>query len=401
MKVRALAIATLIIILVNAGCRGVEVAKQFPTEEATRLREGAVALQAQDNAELFPPKIANKLQAMLSDYVEDRKLPGAVLYITSSEPNLVWMGAAGEADREAKLPMKPTDRFRIGNLSEMFVAVVCLQLAEAGKLQLDDPITNWLPAEVSRRLPKSNRITIRQLLNHTSGLAEPDGEQFKAAVLADPAHRWTAKEMLTYIYDQEAKVPRGTFFYSSANYLLLELIVEKATGSSLAQVIHDRVERPLALKNTFMELQEPIPGGFVQGYQDWNNDRSLKNVTKPLINSGQGLGDKGLVSDAPDLARFLQALFIKEDTLIDSDSLKEMLTLVENNKGGNGLGISHVLTRWGELWGQRGTTTGFMSVILYLPVHDLIVVAWINSADSADPADIAEESLNIILGETK
>jgi D-alanyl-D-alanine carboxypeptidase len=283
----------------------------------------------------------------------------------------------------------------------MFVAVVCLQLEEEEQLNLGDAIADWLPKDVSDRISNSKQITIRQLLNHTSGLPDPYSDAFKQAVRANPRHKWQAKEVLEYAEGRGAAAPRSSFFYSNANYLLLELIVEKVTGNSLTTEIRQRITEPLELKDTFMETREPIPGGFVQGYQDWNADGTPENVTQPLLNDGLGLGDGGLVSSAPDLARFMRSLF-SNGVLLHPETLEKMMTPVETDKrGGYGLGITYTPTIWGEAWGHTGKTTGFMSDTMYLPAHDLIIVAWMNSGDSqqGNPSDLIQESLRIILDE--
>jgi D-alanyl-D-alanine carboxypeptidase len=282
-------------------------------------------------------------------------------------------------------------------MSETFIAVVCLQLAEEDVLDLDDPITNWLPAQVYQQIPKPDRITVQELLNHTSGLPELNTEALQQAVIADPSHRWQAKELLSFGFASDQSPTQRSFFYSTANYLLLELILERATGNSLAQTLQERIFKPLGLKNTFVELSTKQP--IVQGYQDWNRDGSLEDVTQPLINTGLGLGGTSLISNAPDLIRFMQTLFF-EQTLLTSASRQKMLSLVATQDGGYGLGIMHMMTRWGEVWGQSSNTTGFSSAILYLPVHDLVLVVWTNSKNDKDnqSLELADHSLSIVFG---
>jgi D-alanyl-D-alanine carboxypeptidase len=396
MKLKTWAVATLIIILGGTSCRK-DQAIETPAPIAER-RQAQAAAQATVKAGVFPEKVMIHLRQELYQSVS-QGLPGAGLYIATSDG--VWMDAAGWADVQKKTRLEPTDRFRIASLTKMFVAVVCLQLVEEGQLELSDPIADWLPKEVSDRMTNSKKITIRQLLNHTSGLPDPYNEAFKRSVTANPTQKWQAKEVLEYAEGKSAAVPRGSFFYSNTNYLLLELIIEKVTGNSLTQEIRQRITEPLELKDTFMETHEPIPGGFVQGYQDWNDDGKAENVTNPLLNDGLGLGDGGLVSSAPDVARLMRSLFGK-GTLLSSTSLEQMMTLVESDRrGGYGLGIAYAPTVWGEAWGHTGKTTGFMSDILYLPAHDLIIVAWANSGDSkqSSPSELIDESLEVILGD--
>jgi D-alanyl-D-alanine carboxypeptidase len=394
LKLKTWAIAILIMILGGTSCRKDQTIA--PSEPIVARRQAQVA--APVKAEIFPDPVTTQLRQALYQTVS-KELPGAGLYVATSDG--VWMDAAGWADVQGKKPMQPTDRFRIASLTKMFVSVVCLQLVEDEQLKLSDPIADWLPKAVSDRITNSKKITIRQLLNHTSGLPDPYSDAFRRSVLANPTHKWQAKEVLEYAEGQRAAVPRGSFFYSNTNYLLLELIIETATGDSLAQSIRQRITQPLGLNDTFMEAREPIPGGFVQGYQDWNDDGQIENVTKPLLNDGLGLGDGGLVSSAPDVAKFMRSLFTK-DKLLRTESLEQMMTLVESDRrGGYGLGISYTPTIWGESWGHTGKTTGFMSDVMYFPAHDLIIVAWANRGDSKqrNPSDLIEDSLKVILGD--
>lgn len=398
------AIAALVMLIGSSGCRGGN-GTQIPLEKGVAgLRQWqewlSVPPVSTQPVALLPVKTSAQLQTALEEHVRTWNLPGAVLYVASSDGD--WMRAVGRADLDAKTLLKPTDRFRTGDVSELFMGVVCLRLIDAGVLTLNAPIANWLPADLTERLPHGDQITLQQLLNHTSGLPAIDADAFQQAVLVNPSHRWSPQEVVSFVLDRPAAVPRGTFRHSRANYLLLQLIVERATDQPFAEVLQQQILQPLQLKDTFLELSQPDEAGqFVQGYQDWNRDNSPENVTQPLINTGLGLGDQGVISSAPDLVRLMRALFL-EDTLLSATSRKQLLTLVENNEGGYGLGIAHTLTKWGEVWGQAGETTGFRSVVAYLPVHDLILVSWTNSGDRnfGHPTRLAEKSLEIILGDT-
>lgn len=397
---QALAVAILVIILGFVSCRGDGMMRRSQTEQSQQ-QDVSPSMQVPDDLVLFPPKTETKLQQMLAETVKDENIPGLVFYVATSDG--IWMGAEGDANQEAGVVLKPTDRFRIGNLTALFVSVLCLQLSEDGLLDLNAPIANYLPADVSDRIVRSDRITVRQLLNHTSGLPTVYTDGFTEAVRTDPNRDWTPEDILAYIYDVEPATVSGAFSYSSANYLLLELIIETVTGKPLESVMRDRITSPLGLTNTFLELRDPIPGGFTQGYQDWDEDGVSENVTTPLLNNGLGLGDKGMVSNAPDLVRFLHGLFL-DSKLLYPTSLDTMLTSVATYQGnGYGLGINHMTTPWGEAWGQVGTSLGFQSVILYLPVHDLTLVVWTNEGDrtQVNPLEIAESGLSIILGEPK
>lgn len=392
-----LATIALFVTLSFSGCRGENIAQTL-TEHTSRQQSSA-AIEIPSELALFPSDIETSLRRRLALEVNRGRTPGVAMYVETS--NGIWMGSEGAANKEAGTFMKPTDRFRIGETTNLFVAVVCLQLAEEGLLDLDAPIVDYLPQEVSQGIPNGDRIRVRQLLSHTTGLADAYTNEFLDAVEADPDYEWTTREVLTYAYNREPTSVRGVFAYSSTNYLLLELILEAVTEAPLAEVMRQRIHLPAGLTNTFLELREPIPGGFTQGYQDWNEDGTSENVTTPKINNGLGLGDRGLVSNATDLVRFFRTL-LYEDTLLYRESLEQMLTPTPMGAiEGYGLGITHQMTPWGEAWGQASSDLGFQSVILYLPIHDLTVVVWMNEGNSklANPANVAEDALNIILGE--
>jgi D-alanyl-D-alanine carboxypeptidase len=389
-------IAIFIILASSTGCR-----QQTDLSPSIAMRRQVQAAVNARQHEIFPEQVISQLRSDLYQTVSKDKLPGVVLSIATSDG--VWVGEAGWADVEQKKLVKGSDRFRIASLTKMFVAVVCLQLEEDGMLALNDKVADWLPKE-GGGLPNGKQITLRQLLNHTSGLADPYSETFVQATKADPSHKWNPQEVLEYLRGKDAAVSPGSFFYSNANYLLLQLVIEKATGKPLAEEIRSRILDPLELKDTFMEMQEPIPRGFVQGYQDWSGNGKLKNVTKPRVNDGLGFGDGGMVSTAADLTRFMRVLFKGDGVLLRSESLAQMMTLVESDqRGGYGLGVRYVPTVWGEAWGHSGKTMGFMSDIMYLPAHDMIMVVWTNRGDGWQDslAELRRESLQEILGETE
>ena len=402
----------LLSILLLASCRPDAVSEE--PNDLSASPQAWSAAQTQGKLQPFPPRLSIRLQQLLNHSVGDGQLPGAVLYIATSDG--VWRGAAGQADLKNRTLLKPTDRFRIANLTELFTAVICLQLAEAGDLDLDESIVQYLPDDAIAKLGdikpeavkpgefkprKIESITVRQLLNHTSGLADLQLDALKQAAETAPKHIWTAKELLDFLPDRPAQRQINFSTHVATNYLLLQVIVERVTGQSLGEVLRDRIVQPLKLGNTFLESQKPIPNSFVQGYQDWNNDGKLENVTQPLINMGLGMGNNGIISNAPDLVRFFQTLFTSEK-LLTANSLNQMLTPVPVSTDSYGLGIIHSQTRWGEAWGQAGVVTGFSSVLLYLPVHDLTLVVWTNDGDRGvdNPYAIAEKSLEIILGDS-
>lgn len=315
------------------------------------------------------------LQAILDDYVAEDD-PGVVLLV--STPAATWTAAAGLADLERGTPIRASDHFRIASASKMFVSVVAQQLAEEGKLALDDPMRRYLPAEVAANLANGDAVTVRQLLNMTSGIFDyTQSDAFNGAVEDDPTHPWTALETVRYAYGEPAYfAPGAGYAYSNTNYNLLQLVIENVTGSTLARQLEARIFQPLGMKNSFLEDPARLGAGLVRGYADG------ADVT--LVNDGVGLGDGGIVTTAGDLALFMRALF--GGKLLKS--LDAMMDWVDDGEGSwYGLGLGYSETEWGAAFGHDGASSGFQSSALYLPEGDLVVIVLTNNFDS----DIVED----------
>jgi D-alanyl-D-alanine carboxypeptidase len=338
--------------------------------------------------------ISTKLQRLLDEAVSDQNIPGAVMYI--STPKGKWVKTSGISNVENKTRIKPTDGFSIASMSKTFVSVVVLKLAEAGKINLDEAIATYLPTKVSPHIVNSDKITVRQLLNHTSGVVEYDTtEEFKEATAKrSRSQPWTAGEAVEYMYDAQPQADPGErFIYTDSNYILLELIVENITKGTLAQATRNLVLKPLGLKNTFTELREPSLGNVATGYGDRNKDGKV--VSYAEVNDGNGLGDGALVSNAEDLAKFAQALFAKK-TLLSAKMTKEMLTFKRNNVSYSyGLGVERLPTPYGNSYGHTGTAYGFVTLMAYLPSKQTTIVLLLNNQDS-DAKKLANKAIGIV-----
>lgn len=330
-----------------------------------------------ENVQLTSNKILNsKLQKALDKAVKKMKVPGAVMYI--SGPQETWIGASGFSNLKSKTSMKPNDRFGLASSSKTFVAVAVLQLVEQGQLDLDKAISNYLPQKVSKNIPYSNEITVRQLLNHTSGVVEYYDDKFhKLTYNRSRSQLWTATEAIELIYNRQPKAKPGKEYeYCDSNYILLEIIVEQITGKPLAEVIRKQILNPLGLKNTFTELREPNFKSNVTGYSDGSKDGIL--YSHKDLNEGNGLGDGGLIASASDTAKFLNAL-LAQKTLLSPEMVEEMLNSTSAEKdNGYGLGIAHFPTPFGKGIGHSGWAYGFVSLMLYFPDEDITAVVLVN-----------------------
>ncbi len=244
----------------------------------------------------------------------------------------VWRGASGYENYRTKQRADPTDRFAVESTTKTFVATVILQLVDEGRLSLDDTLETLLPG----RLPYGRRVTLRQVLNHTSGLPA-------ASSIAEAARQRLQSR------------PGSTFNYSNFNYVVAGTIVERVTGHRLDRVLRERIIRPLRLTHT----------------------------------TSATTGYAGIVSTVDDLATFFQALL--GGRLLDADRMSEMTRVVEAGAESPGLGLFRIRTPCGFAWGHGGAGMIDSSMSLASRDGSKVVVVADNAADFDGAESAAEE----------
>jgi D-alanyl-D-alanine carboxypeptidase len=293
-----------------------------------------------------------KLQRGL-DHVVAAGVPGAVLLVREGRRTTRY--TSGDGRLKPTTPMRARDRFRVGSITKPFVATVVLQLVGEHKLALEDTVERWLPGLV----PDGERISVRELLNHTSGLFAFGGDRdFVTRAFRDPLRVWTPREIVAIAAAHPPTFAPGTgWSYSDTNYFVLGMIVEAATGRSLAGELHRRIFAPLRLQATTLPTGPGIAGRHAHGYFL----RPLEDVTlgSPSVQWAAG----ALVSNADDLARFFRALL--GGRLLRPDLLQLMTTTVAAPLLGPGntygLGLQKLPEPCGALWGHTGGSPGYVA----------------------------------------
>jgi D-alanyl-D-alanine carboxypeptidase len=300
----------------------------------------------------------------------------------------------GLADRDRGLPARKDDHFRIGSITKSFVALALLDMQQDGLIDLDDPLSEWVDADLVEGIEGAEDASLRQLANMSSGLFDYlEEEDFWLAVADEPSFPWVPRELLFYAYGHPPAFAAGQGYgYSNTNYLLLQLAMERASGMDLDDILQQRVIRPLGLEQTWLELSGTPQGSIVPSLADINGDGALDDAR--LLNDGTGMADGGLVSRASDLATFARALY-KGDLLDDAAQAELMTTIDAGDNEGYGLGISRIETEFGEAWGHEGATGGFQAFLWYLPAIDTSIVAWTNS-EASDLDGLLEAVLGLI-----
>ena len=266
--------------------------------------------------------------------------------------------AGGYGNVKQKTAVKPTDRFRVGSVTKTFVATVVLQLVAEGKLALDDTVEQRLPGAI----PNGKGITVRQLLNMTSGLFDylNDGDSTVDDKLLNGGltYRWTPKQLIAISNAHKPRFAPGTSWeYCSTCYVLLGMIVERATGHPLGVELRNRIIVPLGLRSTTFDAGPVISGAHAHGYEIVNKQLVDASVLSP----SHGWAAGGLVSNARDLARFFRALLGGQ--LLRPDLLRAMETSAQVKAGTGfgpyGLGLFKSSVGCGDVYGHPGAIVGY------------------------------------------
>ena len=333
----------------------------------------------------------------------DHGLTGVALAV-DQDGQMLFDGVAGLANGEAQTPLAPTDRFRIYSITKTFTAVLVLQLVDEGVLTLEDTVSQWLDDPVVARIPNVDKITIRHLLTHTSGVYDyyngADSSFVDDAIIgegADWSKVWTTHEVLAYVDGTRHAAdfdPGQGVNYSDTGYVLLGLIVEQAGGQSFTEQLHARVLDPLGLTDTFFAAAEPVPGRTVEGYHRLGDE--LINVTG--INLSWAWTQGGMVSTAEDLARFADALFGGD--LIEPASLQAMLTFLPADEQGRewGMGVARVQSPMGGLIGMNGSGPGFVARMYRLPTGATVGLLTNTNLEDDTVNAIFEQAVQVTLG---
>ncbi|MBF0186752.1 MAG: beta-lactamase family protein [Magnetococcales bacterium] len=337
------------------------------------------------------------LQAFLEQFRKDSGLPGVVAMVWWQGRQ--WQGAAGWADLTHKRPMQPDDALRIASVSKLLVATTVLRLVEEGVWGLDQPLFPLLPDVWQPSLANARHLTLRHLLGMSSGIPDYlDTDTYNDSLDRDPQRTRSREELLSHILGKQADYRVGEgWSYSNSNYVLLDFLVERMTGSPLHAQMRRLIFTPLAMSGTFTEIHEKRSGGFgglqVRGYND-NGD-----VT--AINDALGVGDGGLISDAGGLVRFMTAL-LHERRLLTPAMLQQMMTIhPESPEQGQayGLGLGRFETPFGTAWGHDGSSAGFQSDLTYLPDQEMVVAILVNHEDRDVITDLFEGIVERLVGD--
>lgn len=289
------------------------------------------------------------------DRMTSTGLAGVQARIVDGDEVLVLRSGVARLGGDRPVPLD--GRFRVGSVTKTFTSVVLLQLVGEGKVELDAPVARYLPG----LLPDGERITVRMLLQHTSGLFN-----YTAALPLTPEgfqeirfRRFDPRELVRIATSRPLDFPPGTSWsYSNTNYVVAGLLIERVTGDSYERAVERRVLRPLGLRETTTPRGSGIPGPHAHGYLPVGGGHLDVTAMNPSMAWAAG----GMISTTADLDKFITALL--GGRLLAPAQLAEMMRTTGNTQG-YGLGLARTELPCGAVtWGHDGSIPGYATVVM-------------------------------------
>ncbi len=324
------------------------------------------------HAQNFNPLLATMLQDTLNTYVSsipNIKGMSASVYIPGQG---IWTGVAGVS--YAGQPITPEMKMGIASNTKLFVSTMMLKLAEDNIINLDDSLFTWLP-----NFPNINpNITIRQLLNHTSGISDPlFTSPWMDTINLNPTRVFTPVEVLSWL--GSPLFPAGTSYgYSNVNYILAGMIAKNATGFHISKLIRDSILTPLFLDSIFYDIEEPAVG--IVAHRWWNTI-DYNDTSRTGLNTAGGCAGS-MFSSSAEMVQWYSALF--DGQIINQSSINELTNFLPtgNPNYQYGLGLSRDLLQGYQYWGHGGSTWGYRSKMIYDSCLHVAVCGLTNSFPS-------------------
>ncbi|MFJ5267557.1 serine hydrolase domain-containing protein [Streptomyces sp. NPDC088358] len=291
---------------------------------------------------------------------------------TAGDRRGTWSATTGVGDLRTGEPRGGSDRYRVGSITKTFVATVLLQLEGEGRLSLDDTVDRWLPGLVRGHGNDGRKVTVRRLLNHTSGIFDytEDEDFVRTYFLKDGflRHRYDTKSPAELVAiatgHRPLFAPGASWSYSNTNYILAGMVIEKVTGHSYATEIDRRIIAPLGLRATSVPgTRTTLPRPSSRAYSKLAATTTGPTYDVTTLNPSLASSAGGMISDSSDLNRFYTALL--RGRLLPPEQLKEMKTTVAaegipNARYGLGL-IDRTLGCGVHVWGHDGGIHGSTS----------------------------------------
>ncbi|MER6280212.1 serine hydrolase domain-containing protein [Streptomyces sp900105245] len=342
------------------------------------------------------PAVARQLDTSVERVVREANVPGVTVGIwTPGQPD--YVRSFGVADKASGRKMTPDLFMRIGSETKTFTVTALLQLADQGKVGLDDPIGRYVDG-----VPNGDRITLRQLAGMRSGLFNyTEDDDFFKALTSDPRRPFTPQQLLDYAFRHPVLFEPGQkFFYSNTNLILLGLVVEKESGQRLGDYFAQHILGPAGMKDTVFPTGSEFPAPHAQGYTDQTADGKVAETAG--WNPSWGWAAGAMISTLDDLHTWAPTVAtgqLPDGRRMISPAMQEQRLVTPATPipgAGYGLGIFDV-----QGWiGHNGSLPGYESLTIYLPSTRTSVVVLLNTDighDDEEPSTLVGQAITQII----
>jgi len=328
----------------------------------------------------------NRLQQLLDSFCTTGQYPGLSFALAADQNRIITL-ASGYADRERKIKLQPSGALMQGSVGKTYVSALVLDLVQQQKLRLEDKVSVYLGQyDWFHRLPNAKDITVKMLLNHTSGIMRYEfKETFTRDLTANPDRTWQPEDLLAYVLDEKAPFPAGEGWdYSDTNYILLGMILEQLTGMKYYALLQKNILEKFDLRNTFpsdgRKLDRLVPGYAGADNEFGGKDKVVDENGLFIINPQFEWTGGGVYSTTEDLARWGKLLY--EGNVIDTALLFSHAVPAKLGRNTQyAMGVIIRQTPLGRAVGHSGFFPGYMTEMLYFPEQKICVAMQANSSD--------------------
>ncbi|UGT43786.1 beta-lactamase family protein [Nocardia yamanashiensis] len=288
---------------------------------------------------------------------------GAIATVTENGQTVTLTAGVADRGTGAPIPATPDQQVRVGSISKSFVGAIMLQLVDEGRVRLDEPVDTYLPGLLRGQGVDGRTITVRQILQHRSGLPEfsdaPEIDEYRAAL--ESRTQTPAAEVALALRNPAQFAPGATYKYTNTNYIVAAMIIEKVSGRAYSEELAGRILTPVQLTNTYLPPtgEHDIRGPHPHGYATIDGVRTDVTLSEPSIPWAAG----ALVSTGADLNRFYLALLAGQ--IVAQAQLADMLTTespIPDTDFSYGIGIGTAQLSCGtRFYGHTGGITGFLT----------------------------------------
>lgn len=326
------------------------------------------------------------IQSLLDSLRTAGNFPGLSAAFVGKDNKMVAL-VSGMNDKEKNISLKTTDKLLQGSVGKTYASAIALRLIKEGKLNLDEKVAAYLGKyDWFARVPNASTITVRMIMNHTSGVMRYEFKpQFLIDLKANPDKTWKPEELLHYVLDEKASFAAGEGWeYSDTNYILLGMIIEALTGKKYYDLVKQQLLVPYKLNNT-LPSDGRVLKGLAQGYAGDKNE--FTDTDKVLADDGKfGINPQfewtggGIYSTTEDLAKWGKLLY--EGKVIDTGLLLSSAAPAKLGRDTKyALGVIIRPTPLGIAYGHSGFFPGYLTEVLYFPEKQLCVAVQCNSSD--------------------